>query len=136
MKKAFALIELPAAILFPVFAQAKVAAKKTSDLSNTKQLGVAVQIYLQECDDVLPPANHRVAGSIQEVHWSWMMLPYVKNEQIFASPWTRTAVGRPGASTPRLTTEGMECRESSRTGVRSRVTAPVSTPCKWAASPT
>lgn len=63
MKKAFTLIELLvviaiiailAAILFPVFAQAKVAAKKTAGLSNIKQVGTAVQIYVADYDDILP----------------------------------------------------------------------------------
>ena len=63
MKKAFTLIELLvviaiiailAAILFPVFAQAKVAAKKTAGLSNIKQVGTAIQIYVADYDDILP----------------------------------------------------------------------------------
>jgi prepilin-type N-terminal cleavage/methylation domain-containing protein len=63
MKKAFTLIELLvviaiiailAAILFPVFAQAKVAAKKTSCLSNVKQMGTAAQLYLGDNDDSYP----------------------------------------------------------------------------------
>ncbi|HRK20186.1 MAG TPA: prepilin-type N-terminal cleavage/methylation domain-containing protein [Fimbriimonadaceae bacterium] len=63
MKKAFTLIELLvviaiiailAAILFPVFAQAKMAAKKTTSLSNCKQLGIALQIYVSDNDDVTP----------------------------------------------------------------------------------
>lgn len=63
MKKAFTLIELLvviaiiailAAILFPVFAQAKLAAKRTASLSNIKQVGTAVQIYLADYDDILP----------------------------------------------------------------------------------
>jgi prepilin-type N-terminal cleavage/methylation domain-containing protein len=63
MKKAFTLIELLvviaiiailAAILFPVFAQAKLAAKKTQDLSNLKQLGTASAIYLSDNDDQFP----------------------------------------------------------------------------------
>ncbi|MFQ3587306.1 MAG: prepilin-type N-terminal cleavage/methylation domain-containing protein [Fimbriimonadaceae bacterium] len=106
-RKAFTLIELLvviaiiailAAILFPVFAQAKQAAKRAADLSNTKQLGTAVQIYLNDFDDVYPVANHRVvtsAGPI-EVHWSWMLLPYVKNEQIFVSPADRINGWAPG----------------------------------------
>ncbi len=61
-KKAFTLIELLvviaiiailAAILFPVFARAKAAAKKISDLNNAKQIGTATMIYLQDYDDVL-----------------------------------------------------------------------------------
>jgi len=61
-RKAFTLIELLvviaiiailAAILFPVFARAKAAAKKISDLSNLKQLGTASLMYYTDSDDVL-----------------------------------------------------------------------------------
>jgi len=61
--KAFTLIELLvviaiiailAAILFPVFAQAKAAAKKTSDLSNIKQTGLATLMYDNDNDDLNP----------------------------------------------------------------------------------
>lgn len=61
MKRAFTLIELLvviaiiailAAILFPVFAQAKLAAKKTADLSNLKQIGTASMMYTTDYDDV------------------------------------------------------------------------------------
>jgi len=63
MKKAFTLIELLvviaiiailAAILFPVFAQAKAAAKTSACLSNTKQLGLAVMQYLNDNDGGYP----------------------------------------------------------------------------------
>ncbi|MFN3963478.1 MAG: prepilin-type N-terminal cleavage/methylation domain-containing protein, partial [Fimbriimonadaceae bacterium] len=46
-----AIIAILAAILFPVFARAKEAAKKTSDLSNIKQIGLALQIYAADWDD-------------------------------------------------------------------------------------
>jgi prepilin-type N-terminal cleavage/methylation domain-containing protein len=65
LRKAFTLIELLvviaiiailAAILFPVFAQAKEAAKKTASLSNVKQIGTATMIYAADYDDVMPRA--------------------------------------------------------------------------------
>ena len=61
MKRAFTLIELLvviaiiailAAILFPVFAQAKLAAKKTAGLNQVKQIGTAMHLYLSDYDDV------------------------------------------------------------------------------------
>jgi prepilin-type N-terminal cleavage/methylation domain-containing protein len=108
MKKAFTLIELLvviaiiailAAILFPVFAQAKTAAKKASDLTNTKQIGVALQLYLADNDDTFMPSNHREDDSSgNEVHWSWMLLPYMKNEQIFVSPVDAIGGWAPGCA--------------------------------------
>src|ERR1044071_7378457 len=67
MKRAFTLIELLvviaiiailAAILFPVFAQAKAAAKQTQCLSNAKQMGSGLYIYLNDWEDTLPMANY------------------------------------------------------------------------------
>lgn len=63
MKKAFTLIELLvviaiiailAAILFPVFAQAKLAAKKTTSVSNQKQIGLGMMMYAADSDDMYP----------------------------------------------------------------------------------
>ena len=71
LRKAFTLIELLvviaiisilAAILFPVFAQAKVAAKKTVDLSNVKQLGTATAIYLSDNEDTFPLQSGKAPG--------------------------------------------------------------------------
>jgi len=71
MNKAFTLIELLvviaiiailAAILFPVFAQAKESAKAASDLSNTKQMGLAVAMYITDYDDVMP-LGHGIDGA-------------------------------------------------------------------------
>jgi prepilin-type N-terminal cleavage/methylation domain-containing protein len=65
MKRAFTLIELLvviaiiailAAILFPVFAQAKVAAKKAKGLAEIKQMGTATMIYAADYDDNMPLA--------------------------------------------------------------------------------
>ena len=49
-----AIIAILAAILFPVFAQAREAARKASCLSNIKQFGLATLMYVQDYDDMLP----------------------------------------------------------------------------------
>lgn len=62
-RKGFTLIELPvliavigilAAILFPVFAKAREKARQASCLSNCKQLGLALMMYADDCDETLP----------------------------------------------------------------------------------
>lgn len=80
MKKAFTLIELLvviaiiailAAILFPVFAQAKEAAKKTATLTHYKQTGTASAIYLSDSDDIYP-----LSFGPNTVGFSWRMGSY------------------------------------------------------------
>ena len=95
MKRAFTLIELLvviaiiailAAILFPVFAQAKAAAKKTASLSNTKQIGLGMMIYTSDNEDFMPAlqiyvANPKgAAGNCDlQIKWQDAIYPYVKN---------------------------------------------------------
>jgi prepilin-type N-terminal cleavage/methylation domain-containing protein len=102
IRKAFTLIELLvviaiiailAAILFPVFAQAKMAAKKTVDLSNCKQIGVAIQMYLSDYDDTYSPGYYyrdpNSSGNLDATgieQWSGFMQPYIKNFDMFRSP--------------------------------------------------
>lgn len=81
-----AIIAILAAILFPVFAQAKEAAKKTSCLSNVKQLGLGVQMYSADSDDVLPMAVNCeggpawFCGSGQPLSWNVGIIPYTKTK--------------------------------------------------------
>ncbi len=84
-----AIIAILAAILFPVFAQAKLAAKKTSDLSNLKQIGTSIMIYVSDNDDVLPVFN----GSSDSYIVAARLMPYTKNRQIFKSPGSKWTVG-------------------------------------------
>ncbi len=101
-KKAFTLIELLvviaiiailAAILFPVFVQAKLAAKKTQDLSNMKQMGTATQLYLGDYDDVYGQAYYYkddLGDTGGYVHWTATHYPYMKNLTMFVSPGDKT----------------------------------------------
>jgi prepilin-type N-terminal cleavage/methylation domain-containing protein/prepilin-type processing-associated H-X9-DG protein len=115
-KKAFTLIELLvviaiiailAAILFPVFAQARESARKTSCLSNVKEISLALTMYVQDYDerfpmwansmttgtpgwDPVPALGHPDPDCPDEVYhytgWDKMVQPYVKNRQIFQCP--------------------------------------------------
>ena len=49
-----AIIAILAAILFPVFAQAREAARKSTCLSNEKQIGMGVLMYIQDYDERIP----------------------------------------------------------------------------------
>ena len=72
-----AIIAILAAILFPVFAQAKTAAKKTVDLSNVKQIALGTVIYSSDYDDNFPAAFGKDcsgqwdADSRIAVPWDW-----------------------------------------------------------------
>ena len=84
-----AIIAILAAILFPVFAQAKIAAKKASDLSQVKQLGLGVAIYINDYDDTYPLSTLGAYGPGWAGHVRWasqeVTQPYIKNLAIFKS---------------------------------------------------
>jgi len=96
-----AIIAILAAILFPVFSQAKEAAKKTTCLSNNKQIGTGLYLYLNDYDDNLPMANYPTsptnvpsafsylsggAGGFAAQNWADIIQPYVKNYAMFKCP--------------------------------------------------
>jgi prepilin-type N-terminal cleavage/methylation domain-containing protein/prepilin-type processing-associated H-X9-DG protein len=85
-----AIIAILAAILFPVFAQAKLAAKKTQDLSNIKQIGTATLIYCNDFDDVFPVSSFDSLPFVQanSVRWSSSQVvgAYVKSTPMFLTP--------------------------------------------------
>ncbi|MBC7529297.1 MAG: DUF1559 domain-containing protein [Chthonomonadaceae bacterium] len=107
-----AIIAILAAILFPVFAQAREKARQTSCLSNTKQLGLGIMMYVQDYDETWPRNDDCVNGGTKAVegapataigcsgpygdrvnHYKWWYwtYPYVKNAQINVCP-SRTRV--------------------------------------------
>jgi len=87
-----AIIAILAAILFPVFAQARNAARKATCLSNLKQLALGQSMYLQDYDERFakwvnggtPPDSW---NQPQGTGW-WMneIYPYIKNYQVYECP--------------------------------------------------
>jgi len=89
-KRAFTLIELLvviaiiailAAILFPVFAQARDKARQASCLANEKQMGNALMMYTQDYDEVLPMGGRALSTGETGVpqRWHAWLQPYIKN---------------------------------------------------------
>jgi len=97
LKKGFTLIELLvviaiiailAAILFPVFAQAKEAAKDTANLSNTKQIGLSIIMYGSDYDDMY--VLSMLSSNTVDLGWQDLVQPYTKNWGLLIHP-KRTA---------------------------------------------
>jgi len=111
IKKAFTLIELLvviaiiailAAILFPVFAQARESARTISCLSNVKQISLGLTMYVQDYDERFPlwggqaeDTGNALFGKIDPdtvaltyhyTGWDKQVAPYIKNRQIFQCP--------------------------------------------------
>jgi prepilin-type N-terminal cleavage/methylation domain-containing protein/prepilin-type processing-associated H-X9-DG protein len=92
-----AIIAILAAILFPVFAQARDKARQASCLSNIKQLSLGVMMYAQDYDETLlyrPTQKHcewrYICSTTAQPRWylNWwdVVLPYTKNNQIYYCP--------------------------------------------------
>lgn len=97
-----AVIAILAAILFPVFASAKVAAKGTACLMNTKQIGLADQLYRSDNDDLAVPAGVLDPSSPVDLQgnkyysWAYLASPYMKNSALLQDPLTRPESGFDG----------------------------------------
>jgi prepilin-type processing-associated H-X9-DG protein/prepilin-type N-terminal cleavage/methylation domain-containing protein len=100
-----AIIAILAAILFPVFAQAREKARQSSCMNNEKQIGISVLQYVQDYDEVYPLGTQDsscgnvndgskndaigspcIAGSNQAINWILFTLPYIKSYNVFACP--------------------------------------------------
>jgi prepilin-type N-terminal cleavage/methylation domain-containing protein/prepilin-type processing-associated H-X9-DG protein len=73
-----AIIAILAAILFPVFSQARAKARQASCVSNQKQIGLAIMGYVQDYDEVYPPANYRDPNLPDNTTWQYIVDPYIK----------------------------------------------------------
>ncbi|WP_395139303.1 DUF1559 domain-containing protein [Armatimonas sp.] len=87
-----AIIAILAAILFPVFAQAREKARATACLSNLKQIGLALMMYTQDYDETNPPYNDGVinfnapAVVATTPNFLGCLTPYTKNKGIYYCP--------------------------------------------------
>lgn len=98
MRRAFTLIELLvviaivailAALLFPVFAQAKASAKSAQCLSNMRQLGAAHLMYANDSDDTYVGDEVKSNGGVR--YWADLLEPYTHSESIAACPTAEVA---------------------------------------------
>jgi prepilin-type N-terminal cleavage/methylation domain-containing protein/prepilin-type processing-associated H-X9-DG protein len=85
-----AIIAILAAILFPVFAQAREKARQTACISNEKQIGTSAMMYYQDYDEAGPiffgVTGYGPAGSSQRGTWIAFLYPYMKNTGIWKCP--------------------------------------------------
>jgi len=86
-----AIIAILAAILFPVFAQAREKARQATCLSNLKQIGMGLYMYAQDYDETLPFSSFSAVpgqsvNSIQNPKWMDVIQPYAKSDRLFTCP--------------------------------------------------
>ncbi|MBC7327599.1 DUF1559 domain-containing protein [bacterium] len=81
-----AIIAILAAILFPVFSRAREAARKSSCMSNLKQIGTALAMYSQDWDERYPYFVWSADGLHHGELFPYLLQPYLKNWDIFVCP--------------------------------------------------
>jgi prepilin-type N-terminal cleavage/methylation domain-containing protein/prepilin-type processing-associated H-X9-DG protein len=92
-----AIIAILAAILFPVFAQAREKARMATCTSNLKQMGMGMMQYQQDYDEQFPQwgwgANNNTGTAEAFTYWTNAIMPYTKNVQIYTCPSDAQAWG-------------------------------------------
>ncbi len=84
-----AIIAILAAILFPVFAQARESARLSACTSNMKQIGLGILMYADDFDELFPPRRDYLNANYDENicrTWKHLVTPYIKNSDIFQCP--------------------------------------------------
>jgi prepilin-type N-terminal cleavage/methylation domain-containing protein len=99
-----AIIAILAAILFPVFAQAREKARSSTCLSNNKQIGLAVAMYTQDYDEKYPAQRtdgmKSLAAGGKEGTYYDALIPYQKNQHIWLCPSAEPNPGNKSTLTP------------------------------------
>jgi prepilin-type N-terminal cleavage/methylation domain-containing protein/prepilin-type processing-associated H-X9-DG protein len=91
---AVAVIAVLASLLFPAFSRARAKARQAACASNIRQVGMALAMYADDYDGLLPPATTKVPGGHFSTPWQgpldvvwWdLALPYVRNEAVLHCP--------------------------------------------------
>jgi prepilin-type N-terminal cleavage/methylation domain-containing protein/prepilin-type processing-associated H-X9-DG protein len=94
-----AIIAILAAILFPVFAQAREKARAIACVSNEKQIGLAFMQYSEDNDETLPSGSEVNYGGLLGAGWAGQVYPYIKSTAVFHCPDDSTT-GNPNANPP------------------------------------
>lgn len=82
-----AIIALLAAILFPVFSRARENARRSSCMSNLKQVGLGMVQYSQDYDEKMPPGGSQGCNNgCSNMTYRGLIMPYVKSNQLFICP--------------------------------------------------
>jgi len=81
-----AIIAILAAILFPVFARAREAARQTACRSNNKQLTTALSMYVQDYDEAMPAISTASAAASEAYTVPFVLNGYIKNGQLWRCP--------------------------------------------------
>jgi len=79
-----AIIAILAAILFPVFAKARDKARQTSCLAGTRQIGIALSLYTQDNDEIMPLVNQGTGSGSSCPCWPDTMQPYIKSGDFYS----------------------------------------------------
>ena len=93
-----AIIAILAAILFPVFAQAREKARAITCLSNQKQIGTGVMMYVQDYDEMYPMSQYGGCNNEPQQLWASVIYPYIKsgdrttNAQGVSQSWANSGI--------------------------------------------
>jgi prepilin-type N-terminal cleavage/methylation domain-containing protein/prepilin-type processing-associated H-X9-DG protein len=116
-----AIIAILASILFPVFAQARERARMSACMSNMRQIGTSLMMYVQDYDETYPyirfTCNSATKGGCYV--WKNAIRPYLKSLDVFAcpsNPWGRPIPGMPSSepSKPGSNSEGWDFEAERR----------------------
>jgi prepilin-type N-terminal cleavage/methylation domain-containing protein/prepilin-type processing-associated H-X9-DG protein len=105
-----AIIAILAAILFPVFAQAREKARMSACISNMRQIGTGLMLYVQDYDETYPycrfhgALGNSMGASTNIDSWRNELVPYLKNVDVLvcpSNPAGRSVPGVPGSIPPK-----------------------------------